>query len=98
MLATYDACDECECNKNLAGCDAFYEFLDNSCACNPGTPCATQCAAYCGGGDFDAACEACFNGLADDAACFEEAFTACQADAACSAYTNASDASCAALP
>ena len=82
---------------HLAGCDAYIGFLDEECACSAGAPCANACASYCGGGNFDAACDTCFNQLGDNA-CWEAAYTACVANAACNEYVSASEASCASLP
>ena len=91
-LASWDECDECECNKNEVGCTAWYQLEDEHCYCGASAPCAAQCTAYCGGADEDPACDACAEML--DEACYEAAFNACMSDADCLAYSDASDASC----
>ena len=95
-LATYWECDDCVCEQNLAGCEAFDTLLFDSCVCG-NAPCGSQCAAsLCMDQEPDAACEACLDAL--DETCFEEAYTACQADTECIAYVDLSDATCGALP
>jgi hypothetical protein len=96
-MATWSECDDCECAKNQAGCDAYYALEDEHCYCGAMAPCAQQCAASaCAGMDFDATCEACASGLDDT--CYDAAYTACESDADCNAFITASSASCDALP
>jgi hypothetical protein len=98
MLATYEECDDCECEKNLAGCDSFSDLEDEYCACGAGTPCEAACANYCATDDFDTPCEECFDNLADDDPCWDATYAACEADPACNAYDMASETNCGALP
>jgi hypothetical protein len=97
-LGTWSACEECECAKNEAGCDAYWEAEDASCYCGAGAACAEACAAsYCTDDEqWDEACNTCAEALDDT--CYEAAATTCDGDPACAAYLEASDASCANLP
>jgi hypothetical protein len=97
-MATWDDCEVCECDKNEAGCDSYWSLEDDHCYCGAGAPCLQQCTVYCGNDDdeLDPACDACDDDLDDT--CFEAAFSECEGDAACSAYAQALEQSCDALP
>ena len=95
--ATYDECDECECAKNQAGCDAYGKLEKDSCYCGATAPCAMACAAtVCADLDSDAACDMCIETA--DESCWDAASMACATDADCTAYAMASETSCANLP
>jgi hypothetical protein len=97
-LGTWTACEECECAKNEAGCDAYWEAEDASCYCGAGAACGEACAAsYCSDDtQWDEACNTCAEALDDT--CFEAASATCEGDPACAAYMEASEISCADLP
>jgi hypothetical protein len=96
-MATWWECDECECANNQAGCDVYYQFESQRCYCGEGAPCAQACAASaCADMEWDMACEACAEMLDDT--CYDAAVADCEADATCSAFIAASNASCQGLP
>ena len=96
--ADWTACDECECNKNEAGCDKYYTLEDEQCYCGAAAPCLASCTVYCANDDdeLDPACDTCDDGLDDT--CYDAAATACAADPECNAFLQATTASCNALP
>ncbi len=96
-MATYEECDACACEANTAGCDAYWEFEGMACACDAGAPCEAECANACTNDVEDPACDACYEQLTGDEACFQASYDACTADADCNAYLQAS-AVCAELP
>lgn len=92
MQPDYDTCDECFCTANEDGCDTYYELEADACLCGAGSPCETACANACNNDVDDPACDACYEALSDDDACWTAVDTGCAADAGCSAYLTAIEA------
>ena len=97
MQPDYDTCDECFCTANEDGCDTYYELEADACLCGAGSPCEAECANACTNDVDDPACDACYESLSDDDACWEAVDAGCASDAGCSTYLTAIEA-CEALP
>ena len=81
-----DTCGDCCDTVYPQGIETWVSIFMDKCLCSATAPCKTQCAAsICAATPTnpDAACQACYQGLANDAACLAATSTACQADAQC---------------
>lgn len=93
------ACVQCVGAENPAAQKLFSGYVQKECACTDGGKCFTQCsetqACVATGSSDVAACQTCFNTIADADECAKTAVATCQADPACAPLLDAIATTCA---